>query len=236
MVYTEKDLIVPALLVMRESSEGVDTSVLIDRLTAMLNPTGHDAEIIEGRSDTYFSQKVRNLKSHDTLENLDLAAYEDGIWTMTDEGRNYLEEAEPIHRSLVEQGMTPEKIDPEFKEDLRDIVIEEGALDSRTVVQRERSGRLRRYAVEHFREIHGRVFCEACDFDFEEVYGDLGRDCIEVHHEEAIHTMEIEGTRTTLEAALGKASLLCSNCHTIVHRRRNQMLSMEELRSVLTNG
>lgn len=77
---------------MREHPKGVDTSILIHRLTAMMSPTGHDAEIIEGRSDTHFSQKVRNLKSHDTLEDLNLASYNDGIWTMTDRGRKYLEE------------------------------------------------------------------------------------------------------------------------------------------------
>lgn len=233
MVFTERDLIVPALLAMRERPEGVDTSDLIHRLTAMLNPTGHDMEIIEGRSDTYFSQKVRNLKSHDTLESLDLASYNDGIWTMTDKGREYLEEAEPLYQSLEEQGMTPEKIDTDFKDDIRDIIIEEGALDNRTVTQRGRSERLRECAVEHFKERHERVFCEACGFDFEDVYAEQGRDCIEVHHEEAIHTMEIEGTRTALEAALRKVSLLCSNCHTIVHRRKYHMLSMEELKDLI---
>lgn len=40
------------------------TSQLIKRLTKRLGPSNQDAAILEGRSDTYFSQKVRNLVSH----------------------------------------------------------------------------------------------------------------------------------------------------------------------------
>ena len=39
----------------------------------MMRPTGTDAEILYDRQDTYFSQKVRNLKSHDTLSKLGVA-------------------------------------------------------------------------------------------------------------------------------------------------------------------
>lgn len=54
-----------ALVELSRSKTGtLTTSELIDLLTERLKPTGHDAEIVEGRSDTYFSQKVRNLVSH----------------------------------------------------------------------------------------------------------------------------------------------------------------------------
>lgn len=54
-----------ALVELSNSKTGtLTTSELIDLLTEKLQPTGHDAEIVEGRSDTYFSQKVRNLVSH----------------------------------------------------------------------------------------------------------------------------------------------------------------------------
>jgi hypothetical protein len=61
----ESDLVVPALRFMSERKDGlITTSELITELESLFNPTGKDAEIIEGRSDTHFSQKVRNLVSH----------------------------------------------------------------------------------------------------------------------------------------------------------------------------
>lgn len=69
-MYTETDLIIPALQFIKEGPNGVTTSPLIAHLINVLKPSGHDMEIIPGRNDTYFSQKVRNLKSHNTLTHL----------------------------------------------------------------------------------------------------------------------------------------------------------------------
>ncbi len=66
----ESDLVVPALRLMSERTGGfITTTALIKELEALFNPSGKDAEIIRGRSDTYFSQKVRNLISHKGAEN-----------------------------------------------------------------------------------------------------------------------------------------------------------------------
>lgn len=66
----ESDLVVPALRFMAERKDGfITTTDLIAELESLFNPTGKDAEIIEGRSDTHFSQKVRNLVSHRSGEN-----------------------------------------------------------------------------------------------------------------------------------------------------------------------
>ena len=40
------------------------TTNIVARLTELFTPSGQGAEILEGRSDTYFSQKVRNMISH----------------------------------------------------------------------------------------------------------------------------------------------------------------------------
>ncbi|MBR1944959.1 MAG: hypothetical protein IJ846_01515 [Alphaproteobacteria bacterium] len=39
-------------------------SKLIDEMERAYPPSGQDADIITGRTDTYFSQKIRNLVSH----------------------------------------------------------------------------------------------------------------------------------------------------------------------------
>ena len=63
---SETDLIPTALEVIR-NNPGIRTSELIDELARIHNPTGEDLEILDGRNDTKFSQKVRNLKSHNTI-------------------------------------------------------------------------------------------------------------------------------------------------------------------------
>ena len=61
----ERDLVVPALRAAAQSIGGeITTSRLIEVLTTEFQPDGKDAEILEGRQDTHFSQKVRNLVSH----------------------------------------------------------------------------------------------------------------------------------------------------------------------------
>ncbi len=65
--YTERELILPALALLDQHAAGLTTSDLIRELTAILEPDGHDDEILAGRNDTYFSQKVRNLVSHRTF-------------------------------------------------------------------------------------------------------------------------------------------------------------------------
>ncbi len=66
-VYTEKELILPALICMEEEG-GLTTTKLISCLTKKLKPCGKDLDVLKGRNDTVFSQKVRNLISHKTIE------------------------------------------------------------------------------------------------------------------------------------------------------------------------
>ncbi len=62
--YTEEELIDPSLFEIYKRGGKITTSDLIKSLTKELNPQGEDSEILFGRKDTRFSQKVRNLVSH----------------------------------------------------------------------------------------------------------------------------------------------------------------------------
>ena len=63
----ERHVRVPALRVMAARPNGyVSTSDLIAELEEQFKPTGEDAEILDNRNDSKFSQIVRNLKSHQT--------------------------------------------------------------------------------------------------------------------------------------------------------------------------
>ncbi|QUL37893.1 hypothetical protein [Erythrobacter sp. JK5] len=61
----ERDLIIPALRAAAASLGGeITTTKLIEVMEDEFQPEGTDAQILDGRNDTYFSQKVRNLVSH----------------------------------------------------------------------------------------------------------------------------------------------------------------------------
>ena len=94
MEYTEAQIRREVLVELAHSKSGTLTiTELIDLLETRLKPTGHDAEIIDNRSDTFFSQKVRNTVSHRNngtgLQANGLANYaaDNESWTITDKGR-----------------------------------------------------------------------------------------------------------------------------------------------------
>jgi putative restriction endonuclease len=88
----------------------------------------------------------------------------------------------------------------------------------------ERDPKLRKRAI----EIHGER-CAACDFSFQEVYGEHGSGFIHVHH--VIPISEYEGKqKVDPETDLIP---LCANCHAMVHRKPNETLSIEELKALL---
>lgn len=75
---------------------------------------------------------------------------------------------------------------------------------------------------------HG-LNCYACGFNFEEVYGERGKDFIEIHHVKPLSTLE-EAIKINPETDLVP---LCANCHRMVHRRKDSVLSIEELKEII---
>ena len=61
--FTESKIAVEAVKVIEEYGE-LTMGELIGMLIERMQPSGHDMDIIANRNDTYFSQKVRNLRSH----------------------------------------------------------------------------------------------------------------------------------------------------------------------------
>ena len=91
----------------------------------------------------------------------------------------------------------------------------EGKEKERLHKYRERNPRLIA-AVKHcFEEKYGRLFCEACGFDFGKAYGDRGDGYIEAHHTKPVSELE-PGDSTSTDDIL----LVCANCHRIIHRER----------------
>lgn len=75
---------------------------------------------------------------------------------------------------------------------------------------------------------HG-LSCMACDFNFGEVYGSHGEGFIHVHHNKPLSEtgeMAIDPIRDL--------SVLCPNCHAMVHKERSRTLTVGELRKLIS--
>lgn len=101
--------------------------------------------------------------------------------------------------------------------------LPEGAKKSVVVNAYERSAKARALCIDHFD-----ARCQACELDFEEKYGELGRGFIHVHHIRPISTINSEymvDPKTDLVP-------LCPNCHAMVHRV-NPPIDVADLRALL---
>lgn len=103
----------------------------------------------------------------------------------------------------------------------------EGKIIERMHKSRERNIQVIKVAKDNFRNKHGSLFCEVCGFNFEEKYGEKGKDFIEGHHTIAVSNMQPEH-KTKPEDIV----MLCSNCHRMVHKHR-PWLEVKDLRKIL---
>ncbi len=223
-------------MLLARSPEGLDTSQLIKELRELLHPTGDDLLPLKGRGDDRFSQKVRNLKSHDTLTGPGLAEREEGVntsYTITDKGMEFYER----HKDSLD-ALTSFPLD-DAEDDLRNIasdkpvvvlddtVVREGQLKTRTSEYRTRSQQLRSRAIEFYSRC-GKLSCLACDFEFRRAYRAIGKGYIQIHHLKPVSFMQ--GEPLNMNVALSNVRPLCANCHQMVHTQ-TPPLSIDELKS-----
>lgn len=226
---TESELVLPSLFLMSIRQDGtITTSELIKQLEAMLHPQGMDAEILNGRSDTYFSQKVRNLKSHNTLTRYGYAQYSYGVFSITNKGRQLVEANKDNLHYILSSGFVYDDIKNTFGRIYNsrgskiipyDELISEGAttVQEKTEV-RVRSSKLRRVAIEHFTK-NGIISCDCCGFEFKAYYGDeYGKPCIEIHHLKPIFQYPSMSITQTIDQALSNLLPVCPNCHRVIHK------------------
>lgn len=124
-----------------------------------------------------------------------------------------------------------ERLEKQIADDLESLKEEEGALEGgkkeRLLSYFERNPKLRADAI----KIHG-TSCIACGFDFEATYGIWGRNYIEVHHTVPISTLPEPSTIDPRH----DLTVLCSNCHRMVHRKRDSPLSIDELVKIIAGS
>ncbi len=87
----------------------------------------------------------------------------------------------------------------------------------------ERNPKARQKCINH----HG-CACAVCEFDFEEKYGEIGRNFIHVHHLIEISTISEEYEIDPIQDLLP----VCPNCHAMIHKKR-PAYTIEEVREFL---
>ena len=233
---SESGLVLPALYVIRENGGNASTGNLITELNIMLKPTGEDNEILKGRNDTKFSQKVRNLKSHNQLTKPGFAKYgKSKTYEITQKGIEFLDDnIDNLNVLLnfdyfsVTDALSAINTSGN-REFLDEKVIVEGRLSSRSQEYRSRSTTLRDAALEHY-SVNGVIACHVCGFDFSRAFPDIGRNTIQIHH--LIPISYLRGEELNLSDALGSVCPLCANCHVIVHKE-DPPISIQRMQSIL---
>ena len=103
----------------------------------------------------------------------------------------------------------------------------EGKRLLRQHITRERNSKLVKEAKRQFKEKHGALYCEVCNFNFEKKYGDIGKDYIEAHHTKFVCSLE-ENSETKVSDLV----LVCSCCHRMLHRKR-PLLTIDEIKKLI---
>lgn len=97
----------------------------------------------------------------------------------------------------------------------------EGAKHQDTVTRYERDRGNRKACIAHYGYV-----CQVCGMNFEETYGELGKEFIEVHH---LHPVA-QGERQV--NPIEDLIPLCSNCHSMIHRM-NDVGEWKRLKNII---
>lgn len=90
-------------------------------------------------------------------------------------------------------------------------------------LRRERNSTIIKTKKDAVLRATGRLCCEACGFDFKEVYGEFGEGFCEVHHLQPLSKAD-----GVVKTELSDLAIVCSNCHRVIHRS-DPMLSISRM-------
>jgi 5-methylcytosine-specific restriction protein A len=124
-----------------------------------------------------------------------------------------MSEVARLIREGVSNGELQDLAKPDDEELDDDFSAPEGRLLLRRHRARERNKGLRKKKIDAVLRRGGTLACEACGFDFEEVYGERGAGYVECHHVVPLHEAGEGKTK------LSDLALICANCRRMIHRR-----------------
>ncbi len=138
-------------------------------------------------------------------------------------------ESERQFKVYVKKALS-EKIKKQITEDIEsqkyeNTSFQEGGKKEKFTTYYERDPKLKIAAI----QCRNAIVCEICEFDFEKMYGERGEGYIEAHHNKPVSKM-IPDTEVDPKEDI---TLVCSNCHRMIHRKKNHVLTPEELKEML---
>jgi 5-methylcytosine-specific restriction protein A len=113
-----------------------------------------------------------------------------------------------------------------FVDEQEDFEVKEGKILFRLHRYRERVNEIVKKKKQAEFKKSGALTCEVCDFDFFQIYGDIGLGFIECHHR-----IPLSNIKADAQTKLSDLALVCSNCHRMLHR--TDSMSIELLRKIL---
>jgi predicted HNH restriction endonuclease len=138
-------------------------------------------------------------------------------WALTPKGQEHARSIQ--HRTSVPSEEAA--LEQQAADDIDAMADEASAIEGlkieRLVDHFERNPKLRAAAI----AIHGTT-CKACGFNFAAVYGFHGENFIEVHHLVPVSSLAEPASVNPRD----DLTVLCSNCHRMVHRKRDAPLSL----------
>ena len=162
----------------------------------------------------------------------------EGLKSVSELDREIFQDFENDKESLskisgtIKEIINSDEYDTELKDD-NDIddnyETKEGKILTKIHKYRERDRKIVKKKKNKVLKETGNLKCEGCEFNFKESYGSRGEGFIECHHKTPISEIK-PGQKTTLKDLI----LLCSNCHRMVHRKK-EWLSLEELKGLVLN-
>lgn len=111
-------------------------------------------------------------------------------------------------------------------EEIDEAEYREGSVSKITVNRYERDRNARKACLEHYG-----YKCYACGVNLENIYGEIAKGFIHVHHETPISIIKEEYQLNPIE----DLKPICPNCHSIIHLT-NPPMSIAELQSMLNKN
>lgn len=143
------------------------------------------------------------------------------------EGTKFVFTMRPIVVEVIEELNLFTENESLFPEEVfaRKGTFREGLAKEVLVNSYERNINARNKAIEH----HG-LDCKVCGFNFEKVFGEIGKNFIHVHHIVPISEVKEDYEINPSEDLVP----VCPNCHAMLHRS-NPVMKVEELKKKLSS-
>jgi len=110
-----------------------------------------------------------------------------------------------------------------YPDDISDNILFEGAKKRVTVNFYERDPKARKVCLEHYG-----YNCNICKFDFENKFGEIGKNFIHVHHIKPLSEINQEYKVNPIKDLIP----VCPNCHAMLHKKV-PAYSLEELKDII---